>query len=248
MNRLFALLLTGFVLGACAFADGGDVPAVQFYAGVSAGYDRMMAKRTEKLETGTGTLLSFSDNKTKTANGFTGKLIGGFLWNITGSSFAIGPEAYVGYGSAEMTLQESGHDPLGGPADKSYQSNFKQTFSAGAILRAGFYLTENNNFLYVLGGINRSKFENKFTLSSTDVAGIPIPTLFTKSSKFLKGSIIGLGYERKIKNIKVGIDLYYTTYSRWKNYSQTAAISNDKISLQFKPKIITTALTVCYLF
>ena len=78
---------------------------VEFYVGVSAGYDRMIAKRTEELKAGTGTQLSFSNNKTQTANGFNGKLVAGFLWNIAGTSFAIGPEVYVGYGSSEVTLQ-----------------------------------------------------------------------------------------------------------------------------------------------
>jgi len=248
MNRPFALLLAGHALSTCAFAEETHAPITQFYAGVSAGYDRIISKRTEKLETGTGTKLSFSHNKTQNGNGFNGKLLGGFLWNIADTSFAIGPEIYAGYGSAEVTLQGTEHDPLGGPADKSYQSTFKQSFSLGIGLRAGFYLAENNDFVYIFGGIDRSKFENKFTLSSTDVAGFPIPTLLAKNSKFLKSSVVGVGYERKIGSIKLSIDLRYSPYSAWKNYSRIAAVSNDKMLLQFKPKIITTSLTVCYLF
>ena len=220
----------------------------QFYVGISAGYDRMISKRTEGLKAGTGTQLYFSNNKTQRTNAVSGKAIAGFLWTIPNTPFVLSPEMYIGHGSGQITLQESGHDPLGGPAEKSYQSSFKQSFSIEIILRAGFYLTENNNFLYVLGGVNRSKFENKFTLSSTDVGGVPVPALFTKKSKFLKSSVFGLGYERKIGNIKLGIDLRYTPYSAWRNYSKTVPVSDDKISLQFKPKIITTALTVCYLF
>lgn len=249
MSRLFALLLTGFALGANAFAGEGEAPAVQFYAGVSAGYDRMIAKRTEKLEAGTGTKLSFSDNKTQTGNGFNGKLLGGFLWNIADTPFAIGPEVYTGYGSAEVTLQEEVYDsdPLA-LAHKNYQSTFKQTFTTGISCRAGFYLTKNNNFLYIVGGIGYSKFENKFTLSSSNIGGAYVPTLIEKQSKFLKSPIFGLGFERKLNRIKIGIDLHYIPHSAWDNYSRTMSLSDDKISIRFKPKIITTNLTLCYLF
>ena len=221
----------------------------QFYVGVSVGHDRMTAKRTEDLLTGAGTQLYFSKNKTQRTNGVSGKVIAGFLWTVPNTQFVLSPEVYIGHGSGQITLQESTHDPVGlGDTDKGYQSTFKQRLTMGLVLRAGFYLMDDNNFLYGLIGIDRSKFENKFTLSSGDIGINPVPNVFEKHSKNLKSKFFGVGFERKFNSFKVGIDCRYMPYSAWKNYSKTAPVSDDKISIQFKPKVVSTSLTFGYLF
>ena len=223
---------------------------VEFYVGVSVGHDRMTAKRTEELKSGTGTQLFFSNNKTQRTNGISGKIIAGFLWRVPNTAFVLSPELYIGQGSGQMTLQGSEHDPdiILGPANKNYQSTFKQTSNIGVVLRAGFYLTGDNNFFYGLVGKDRSKFQNKFMLSSTDLGAQPIPTLIEKRSNYLKSSVFGVGFERKINSFKVGIDCRYASYSAWSNYSKKALVSRDILSISFKPKIVSTSLTFCYLF
>ena len=218
----------------------------QLYMGVSVGHDRMTAKRTEGLKAGTGTQLYFSNNKTQRTNGVSGKAIAGFLWMVPNTPFVLSPEVYIGHGSIQITLQETAHDPAI-PTDKSYQSTLKQSLTIGAVLRAGFYLTGDNNFLYGLIGIDRSKFENKFTLTSGDIGGI-VPALVERSSKFLKSPIFGAGFERKFNTFKVGIDCRYLSYSAWGNYSKKAPVSNATITARFKPKLISTSLNFCYLF
>ena len=219
---------------------------VEFYVGVSVGHDRMTAKRTEDLLTGLGTQLYFSKNKTQRTDGVSGKAIAGFLWTAPNTQFALSPEVYIGHGSGQITLQETAHDPAA-PANKGYQSTFKQSLTLGIVLRAGFYLTGDNNFLYGLIGIDRSKFENKFTMSSNDLLN-PVTTFFEKRSKFLKSTIFGIGFERKFNTFKVGIDSRYMPYSEWNNYSKTVATSNDKITVRFRPKIFSTSLTFAYIF
>lgn len=222
---------------------------VEFYVGVSVGHDRMTAKRTEELLAETGQQLFFSNNKTQRTNGVSGEVIAGFLWTVPNTTFVLSPEIYFGHGSGQMTLQ--GHESiqdLGGRIEKDYQSTFKQSLTMGLALRAGFYLSGDNNFLYALTGIDCSKFENKFMLSSSFVHIHPVPTLFEKRSKFLKSTIFGVGFERKFNTFKVGIDCRYMPYSTWGNYSRVAAESNDKITIQIRPKIISTNLTLCYVF
>ena len=219
---------------------------VEFYVGVSVGHDRMTAKRTEQVVTITNVHLPFSTNKTQTRNGMNGKVIAGFLWTVPNTAFVLSPEIYIGQGSS-LTLKESALDEAANVM-KTYKSTFKQSLAIGAVLRAGFYLTGDNNFLYGLVGIDRSKFENKFMLSSTDVGGLAIPTLIEKRSKHLKSSVFGAGFEKKINSFKVGIDCRYASYSAWSNYSKKALVSRDILSISFKPKIVSTSLTFCYLF
>ncbi len=180
--RMKRLLLAVITLSAlCAKAEESAQTAqptevatarpVEFYVGVSVGHDRMTAKRTEDLLTGLGTQLYFSKNKTQRTDGVSGKAIAGFLWTAPNTQFALSPEVYIGHGSGQITLQETAHDPAA-PANKGYQSTFKQSLTLGIVLRAGFYLTGDNNFIYGLVGIDRSKFENKFMLSSTDIGGL----------------------------------------------------------------------------
>jgi opacity protein-like surface antigen len=258
--RMKRLLLAIIALSAlCAKAEESAQTAqptetataspVEFYVGVSVGHDRMTAKRTEQVVTGTfNTFLSFSNNKTQRANAVNGKVIAGFLWTIPNTQFVLSPEVYIGQGSAQVTLQESKFDNAPAPAaEKSYQSTFKQGLTIGAVLRAGFYLTDDNNLFYGLVGMGRSKFENKFTFTSGNVGG-PIPTLFEKRSKFLGSTIFGGGFERKFNTFKVGLDCRYASYSAWGNYSKTALVSEDTLSIRFKPKIVSTSLTFCYLF
>ncbi len=246
--RMKRLLLAVITLSTLCVKAGKSAESTtpQFYAGVSVGHDHMTAKRTEKVVTTVGTQLSFSNNKTQKTNGVNGKVIAGFLWRVPNTQFVLSPEVYIGHGSGQITLQESGHDLIT-VSDRSYQSTFKQSLALGIVLRAGFYLTGDNNFLYGLIGIDRSKFENKFTLSSTDLL-VPIPTFFEKRSKFLKSTIFGIGFERKFNTFKVGIDSRYMPYSEWNNYSKTVATSNDKITVRFRPKIFSTSLTFAYIF
>ncbi len=221
---------------------------IEFYAGISVGWDCLIAKRTEQLVTNTNRNLYFSDNKSQTANGLSGKFITGMLWNIPNTRFVLSPEIYVGQGNAEITLQESAHDPdiLG---DKGLESTTKQRLTFGIILRAGFYLMNcQHNLLYVLAGFDQSKFENKFALSTPDVGGHTVPTLFESRSKFLQSPVIGFGFEKKFNKFKVGIDIRYMNYSAWGNYTKKAIVSDDVISIKFKPQIISTTLNICYLF
>lgn len=242
------LLLTVFFIW--TFSVVGAEPKsqcpVEFYAGVSVGWDHFIAKQTEQLTTRNEQLF-FSNNKTQRANGINGKIIAGFLWTVPTTAFVLSPEIYIGRSSAEVTLQKG----IINAADeqKGFQRTFKQSLAIGAVLRAGFYLTDKqNDLLYILCGIDHSQFENKFTLFSTDVAGDVVPPLFEKRKKTLKSTIIGFGFEKKFNRLKIGIDLRYMPYSAWDKYAKTALISEDVISIRFKPKVISTSLTFCYLF
>ncbi len=219
---------------------------VEFYVGVSVGHDRMTAKRTEQVVTITGVHLPFFTNKTQTRNGMNGKVIAGFLWTVPNTAFVLSPEIYIGRGSI-LTLKESAFAEADN-AMKTYKSTLKQSLAVGAVLRSGFYLTGDNNFLYGLVGIDRSKFENKFMLSSTEMHGVAIPTLVEKRRKFFNSPVFGVGFERKFNAFKVGIDCRCTSYSGWGNYSKKILVSDDTLSISLKPKITSTSLTFCYLF
>ena len=251
MQKILLIIISAMIFSITAEESKTDKTtdsAIEFYAGISLGWDHLIAKRQEQLVTHQNRTLTFSDNKSQTANGITGKIIAGFLWTIPNTAFVLSPEIYLGQGSAEITKKESAHDP-DEPADKDFQSALRQRLTMGIILRAGFYLTNcQNNFLYALVGIDQSKFENKFTLSSTQVGLADVPTLFEKRSKYLRSPVIGFGFERKFNKCKVGIDLRYMNYSAWDKYAKKANVSNDLISIKFKPRIISTTLTFCYLF
>lgn len=252
MQKIWLIILSTLVFSIAAEESKTDQTsdkAIEFYAGISLGWDHMVAKRNEELVTRNNIHHTFSDNKSQTTNGITGKVVTGFFWNIPNSSFALSPEIYLGQGSAEITKKEDAHDTFGGVAStKELQSTLRQRLTMGVILRAGYYLTNNqNNFLYVLVGVDQSKFENKFVSTSTDIVGGDHP-LFEKRSKFLRSPVIGLGFERKFNKFKVGIDIRYMNYEAWGKYSQKSRDTHDVISIKFKPRIISTSLTVCYFF
>ncbi len=251
MQKILLIILSAVAFSIAAEESKTDKTtdkAIEFYAGISLGWDHLIAKRQEQLVTHQNRILTFSDNKSQTGNGLTGKIVAGFLWTVPNTAFVLSPEIYLGQGNAEITKKESAHDP-DEPADKEFQSTLRQRLTMGFILRAGFYLTNReNNFLYALVGIDQSKFENKFILSSTQVGATEVPTLFEKRSKYLRSPVIGLGFERKFNKFKVGIDVRYMNYAAWGKYAKKAAVSNDLVSVKFKPKVISTALTFCYLF
>lgn len=231
-----------------AHAKSSSEKTVEFYAGISLGWDHMIAKTNEELVAGaTNTKLNFS-NRSQTANGLTGKVIVGILWNIPGTKFVLSPELYIGQGNAQITRTESLQDPIGN-TDKTLQSSLKQGLNMGIVLRTGFYLTQcQNNMVYLLIGVDQTKFENRFTLSSTPFFGGYIPPVSEKRSKFLRSPIIGVGFEKKFCRFKVGIDLRYLNYSAWDKYAIQAPVSNDKVYIKFKPRIFSTTLNICYLF
>ncbi len=250
MQKILLIIISAMVFYIAA-EESKTPPAndntVEFYAGISLGWDHLIAKRHEQLVTDNNLNLTFSDNKSQTGNGLTGKIIAGFLWTIPNTAFILSPEIYLGQGSAEITKRESAHDPDAN-ADKKFESTLRQRLTMGFILRAGFYLTNRqNNFLYALVGIDQSKFENKFILSSS-AAGVDAPPLLEKRSKFLRSPVIGLGFERKFNRFKVGIDIRYMPYSEWGKYTKKAEVTDDVISIKFKPRIISTTLSICYLF
>ena len=250
MKRILtALLVLSFPVVGKENPPGTISPYPTFYVGIAGSLDHLSGKRTEQLTTGADTFLSFSNGGSLSTNGVNAKGLLGFLWTIPSSRFVLSPEIYLGQGNVETTLQKSDEDPAI-PANKGLQSSFKRNLTMGFVGRFGFYLSDcQNNLAYLLFGIDKSRFQNSFSLSSgNDALGNNVPPLFEKRSKWLKGRIIGLGFERKFNNFKLGIDVRYTFYSSWGGYSRKAAVSDDVISIQFNPKIISTSLTFCYLF
>lgn len=251
MQKIWLIILSTLVFSIAAEESKTDQTsdkAIEFYAGISLGWDHLVAKRNEELVAGvTNTNLIFS-NRSQTANGLNGKIILGLLWNIPNTNFVLSPEIYIGQGNAQITRTESMHDPIGN-TDKTLQSSLKQGLSMGVILRTGFYLTNSqNNLVYLLIGIDQTKFENRFTLSSTPFFAGYIPPVSEKRSKFLRSPVIGIGFERKFCRFKVGVDLRYLNYSAWDKYSIQCPVSNDRLYIKFKPRIFSTALNICYLF
>ena len=245
MKRLLLAVITLSALCVKAEESAKSAAAPQFYVGVSMGHDHITAKRTEKTTTN-HELIFLSNKTTQSSSDISGKLITGFLWIIPNTSFVLSPEIYIGQGRAKVTELENATEPTG-PQYLSLHTSYKQKTIMGIILRMGSYLTnKENDFLYVLFGAEKSKFENKFTYSSAGNLGRD--TLFKKRNKFLKSPVYGTGFEHKFDRFKIGIDCRYTNYSSWNNYSIEAPVTGDLLKKDFKPRIITTSLTFSYLF
>ena len=229
-------------------AEQSDGKTVEWYLGGSIGWDYLMVKRTEQLTTVDNHQFSFSQNKSRSANGIAGKAIVGFLWTIPDTAFVLSPEVYWGRINTQITVQESTYDTINN-ASKQLQSTLRHIRSMGLVLRGGFYLSNRqNDFLYVLIGFDKSQFENKYTFSSTDYLTLAVPSTVIKQRKWSNAPVFGFGFERKFNAFKVGIDLRYIAYPNWRQVSQKNSISSDQLALRYKPRVITTSLTFCYMF
>lgn len=257
----------------CGLGLAGEIQAsllpqkmVQFYAGVSFGAQRLSGHRNENAfydppggagPVGLRGTIYFANQKPfSNINGFYLSHIG-FTWDIPQAPIFLGPEIYLGRGSMHNDLN------VGVPDDPNFTETIRNvsvslrqsTFWGGAV-QVGFKMKwgcrpymllglERSQFEYVGSYIPRSQAQLNLALGGP-TADYPSTTLNKK--KWLSGFLWGLGLERQIDSIKLGVDIRLIHYKEFKAAALANAFEPETFFTAIKPKNIRFGFKISYLF
>lgn len=227
-----------------------DLP--QFYAGLSAGFEHLSGKRSEKIISNNAFSESrvFSDNKKfSSCSDIALSGIAGFLWKIPNLPLSIGPEVYLGRGKVSHVVKDTYHDAAA-VENRTYTAELKRKLFYGLMVRAGGnFWKEYFGFLSI--GIDFSQFMTDRLMLTANNA--PLNSNTFRKTKRLSGFVMGIGVEKRFGSMCVGIDLKRITYKQ-QNFFDTlrpdAGVPGAPSQLTFsaRPKVYSLSLRISYLF
>jgi hypothetical protein len=260
------LLILGYGLTAGQANANVTVPskAVQFYAGLSGGVERMSGRQNQSISypgaaalggaaLGVPEFISFLGNVSQSSKNGLYSAFGGFTWNIPSIPLFLGPEIYIGRSNAEIenriTIPE-----VGTLTNRSMQTSIQSSNFIGGSLQIGAHLPMQSR-AYVLMGLDSSQFRyTTFYVPRSNLGGAG-PDLAASSfatKKWKSGFIWGFGLEKEFKCFRVGGEIRFIQYRELKvSYNTDSADplhSIETINNAYKPKIIRFSLRASYLF
>lgn len=222
-------------------------PPLQFYAGMVGGIDRMNGRRSESLtETvaGTSRITSYTSNFRMLENNAYLSFMSGFLWKLPPLPILIGPEIYLGRGNTRSTITDASHVNPANGQKRLYVTEFARKFFYGGLIRIGYHFCRDYLVSFSLG-IDRSQFLTKryFALDSTVT-----PTIINRTKGF-NGVLFGLGLEKRIKSLIVGIDLKLIQYRRQLTMDPISIPTSPAASnFSARPILYIAGLRLAYVF
>lgn len=258
MNRKFsflALILLTQSLAGSAYAEANAASpspilnAFQFYLGATGGMERMSGKRSDSLNEadagGDRITTVYVDNRRMFENNPTLSAMTGVLWKIPSLPVLIGPELFLGRGATLSSVKDTRLDLV--PETRFYTTDFQRKLFYGALVRLGYqFCTDYLTYLSV--GYDRSQFLISRAITNDQVNQ---PTTMTQYTKWFNGFLLGLGLEKKIASLIVGVDLRMVKYRRRKfvdNMNVPQGIGPGFLSFSVRPIIYTVGLRLSYQF
>lgn len=227
------------------------------YAGVALSWDHMMGGRDDKLKNSIGNSINFGSGSSLSTEELSGQLFFGTSYKLGCSTFFIGPEIQIGRGMLTSQSDKSVGDPdfLVGPSltplVRQLNPSVSRQFASSFVVRSGSNLDALSQ-LYGLAGMEVSRFKYGFSYQNIDNTG-PDPIITGsqryKISKWGTAPVVGLGIERKIKNVKIGLEYRVAFYRRLKfSRSIITGLDTESVSANFKPRISSVMLRLSYIF
>lgn len=264
---VLVLAVCGFVFLKETHASLFSQKIVQFYAGASFGTQRLSGHRNESafynpdpaggFLTGVPGTIHFANQKPfSTINGFYLGHIG-FSWVIPQTYIFLGPEIYLGRGNTHNDLSVSVRDdPVYTPTIRSVSASLRQSAFFGGAVQIGFNAKWDFR-PYMLLGVESSQFQyigNYIPRSQAflSIGGGPgpaedYPPTALNRTKWLGGFLWGLGLERQVHSIRLGVDIRFIHYKEFKTATLANAFDPETFFTVIKPKNIRFGLRISYL-
>ena len=255
LNLMVLILLVCPFLTARASADSlstesssqVNCPSI-YYAGMVGGFERLTGRRTESLKetvAGATVTTSYSLNRRILENSGTISFIGGMMWRLNPLPIYMGPEFYVGRGSALSSLVDTRPDSTT-TNSRVYSTDFQRKLFFGGQLRAGFFFCKNYLASFSIG-IDRSFFLTKRILAFDARAAVQ-PVLVNRTKGF-NGLLFGLGLEKHWNHFLVGIDVKLIRFrSQTNDVSLPIATSPAVSNFTARPVLYSIGLRLGYKF
>ncbi|MBM3632126.1 MAG: hypothetical protein FJX03_00235 [Alphaproteobacteria bacterium] len=255
LNLLFLILLVCPLLTGKTSADSSSegsssqihCPSI-YYVGMVGGIERLTGRRTEGLtETVAGgkVTTSYSLNRRILENSGTVSFMGGMMWRLNPLPIYMGPEFYVGRGSALSSLVDTRPDSTT-TNSRVYSTDFQRKLFFGGQLRTGFFFCKNYLASFSFG-IDRSFFLTKRVLAFDARAAVS-PTLVNRTKGF-NGLLFGLGLEKHWNHFLVGLDVKLIRFrSQTNDVSLPIATSPAVSNFTVRPVLYSIGLRMGYKF
>ena len=247
-NYIIPCLVLAFSLPASATPSASSSP----YIGVAASWDHMSGSRKETLTNFDGQRLDFSKGKSLSSNQMNGYIFFGVAFKLPQSCWFIAPEFQIGQGTLNSQIKTTVADDdlnVGGvtPLQRRLDPKLSRNFNTSLIARVGRTITPTIQ-VYTLAGIDASRFKYSYVHENVDFATAEVngSTTFSKA-KWKAAPVIGVGIEKKIDKLTVGLDYRVAFYGSIKtSKTYTTGFDSETVVTKVKPQISSVMLRFAY--
>lgn len=253
--RIYAFLTMGLV-ATSALAHTSSNTGCSPYLGVALSWDRMLGNHGDKLTNFMEHTLTFSDGARLTSDAMAGYLLFGVEYQLSSLPLFISPEVQLGGGMMRSQANNyvGDEDLVVGarPLSRALNPKLAQKFTGSFAVKVGADGIASTQ-IYGLVGLNISRFKYGFIYQIVDDFGAINPAIIGTQpyafSKWRTAPVVGIGIEKKIKDVKIGLEYRMAFYSRLK-FSKvvTSGIEFETVTANYKPRTSSVMLRVSYSF
>lgn len=222
------------------------------YMGMAASWDHMAGVRQEKLTNFAGQKLDFSRRQSLSSDQMNGYIFAGIAFNLPHSCWFIAPEFQIGQGNLSSQINSTVADDdlhVGGatPLQRRLDPKLSRKFNTSFVVRVGRPIVPSTG-VYALAGVDASRFKYSYIYENVDFATAEVngAKIFSRA-KWKAAPVIGIGVEKKIDKLTVGLDYRVAFYGPIKtSKTYTVGLNSETVLTKVKPRISSVMLRFSY--
>lgn len=248
LKKYFFVILGCISLQPQAHANFLSSLPFKLYAGLSGGVGTMGGDRSEQVfNSGIPATFYFTNNARVKDTNAQYSFVAGASWKIPQTAVFIGPEVYLGKAHLEQEIRQNVFNPITN-FNRVLVSSISQGLFYGLAIKGGFTFATSYS-AYVVFGLESCRFRNRVTYVPESNGGIipDDPPGFFQASNYRTGYMGGYGIEKEIGCVRIGADLRFIQYRRFKP-SFAYPIKEDTVINAFNINNKRFSLTLSYRF
>lgn len=212
-----------------------------FYVGGAAGLGSFSGKRSEDYSglSGTSSPEILSPKNRFQDKAGVGELNAGYLFIFSPYGLTLSPELRWSFGTLRHEIKHNWYDQLAA-TDGNYTSTLQNKTRYEGVLRLGKVFCDSFH-AYVLAGFSQAKFENSYAFILD-----PTIKINNKQGKTRTGALLGIGVEKQINDLRIGIEGSYVKYPSFSFIDHPS--SEGKLNTRFSPRLFRFQLRMSYIF
>lgn len=244
-TQLLLSLMASIAMSNAALA----APSISYYGGIALAWDHLFGNRSESFIDFEGGSHTISNGRSLSNTKLNGYGFFGVSFAFDSIPLFISPEIQVGQGTMSAKINTTiNQEELGVILPRAPNPEFSRNFTSSFAIRVGSHFNACYQ-LYVLGGVDISRFKYNYTWETIDLGEIKLASVETKYyTKWKTAPLFGFGMEKEVnKNFKVGLEFRMALYNNIKIdqlFAQDAL--SETATSTFKPKISSFMLRLSY--
>ncbi|AIK97162.1 hypothetical protein [Candidatus Odyssella acanthamoebae] len=224
------------------------------YMGVALSWDHMGGKSYGSMINFEGNKLTFTDGRHLSGNKANGYFFFGTSYDLTQLPLFICPEFQIGQGRVNSqlrnTINDESFDLMGNGTlftQRSLDPKLSRHLNTSLVVRVGGKIADSYR-LYGLVGVDVSRFKYTYNVDNVDLgSGAIVGSDNFVKAKWKTAPVFGVGIEKKIDKVQVGLEGRIALYGPIKTYRLIKRdLDRESVSTKVKPYISSLMLRLSY--